>query len=517
MAVLTGCKQEELVFDYEKLHFDTKANAILLEVVVPSSTSAGDELYVVGDFNDNKVSADFMLMKHDETNIKYGVYLYPEDFLNGKTLADGFRFYNSKQGYEKANELHVIENAQLGERYIISFGRWAGLEGGDEPIVPGEYEHLYVTGNIEGSSWDPAAPIEMEMVGTDIFRAELTFTGETSYFAFSTAKGEWSDFNGARWGGAANDLLVEGGVVDLVNEGEPCVTIAQGTYVITVNMAMKQVVIGEGDWSSATAKFPTIAHDGQDIVFVADKAQWGIVTLYMWGDVNNLDRDGGETAGWPGLSADGEFDFAGLHWYYFLMGAANNGKNENLIFNNNGDGSQTADQNVDLGEGNEFFFIINEDKTATVVEDPNTYDWNGGGNTDPEPGEDPDPVVPATPDSATIQLYVIDATEALTANGETLSVYAWGARECFGGWPGADIRAWQKVSFFNQQMYAFTIDCVVGESFNLIINNKAADLGTTQYDALAVVATGVKNVYYLEVGDAATTELQPTPMGLRRK
>ena len=516
-----GCKQEELVFEYENIHFETRANAILLEVVVPSSTSPTDEIYVVGDFCDNKISANNMLVKHEETNIKFGIYLFPEDFVGGKTLADGFRFFNMKQGYEvlRGSDLRTLD-AKVGERYILTLSRWAGLEGEDEPIVPGEYEHLYVTGNIEGSSWDPAAPIELEMVGTDIFRAELTFTEETSYFAFSTAKGEWADFNANRWGGAANDLLVEGSVVTLVNEGEPCVTIAKGTYVITVNMALKEVAIGEGDWSGPTVeKFPTIAHDGQDIVFVADKAGWGAMTLYMWGDVNNLDRDGGETAGWPGLVADGEFDFAGLHWYYFLMGAANNGKNENMIFNDNGAGNQANDANVTFADGIEYYYIVTGNKEDAIkIDDPNTYDFGGGsssgGNEGGSDTEDPEPVVP---DSAMLTLYIIDATETLATGEQILSVYAYGAFECFGGWPGSNIREWQKVMFFGQQMYAYTIPCLVGDNFNLIINNKAGDLGTEQYDAIALTATSQQTIYYLSVTDTATSELVPTPMGLRKK
>ena len=71
--------------------------------------------------------------------------------------------------------------------------------------------------------------------------------------------------------------------------------------------------------------------------------------------------------------------------------------------------------------------------------------------------------------------------------------------------------------FFGQQMYAYTIPCLVGDNFNLIINNKAGDLGTEQYDAIALTATSQQTIYYLNVTDTATSELVPTPMGLRKK
>ena len=110
-----------------------------------------------------------------------------------------------------------------------------------------------------------------------------------------------------------------------------------------------------------------------------------------------------------------------------------------------------------------------------------------GGGSDTE---DPEPVVP---DSAMLTLYIIDATETLATGEQILSVYAYGAFECFGGWPGSNIREWQKVMFFGQQMYAYTIPCLVGDNFNLIINNKAGDLGTEQYDAIALTATSQKS------------------------
>ncbi len=490
--LFVGCKQEELVFEYENIHFETKANAILLELVVPSSTAPTDEIYVVGEFNDSKISPEFLMTKHDDTNIKFGIYLYPEDFVNGKTLADGFTFFNKKQGSEllKNNALHVIENAQVGERYTISFGRWAGLGGGDEPIVPGKYEHCYVTGNIEGSSWDPANPIELEMVGTDIFRGEITFTGETSYFAVSTAKGEWADFNGARWGGANNDLLVEGELVDLVNEGEPCVTIAQGTYTISVNLVTMQIAIGEdvewGNGGGGADKFPVIDHAGQDIVFAADAAGWEAITLYMWGDVNNLDRDGGETAGWPGLAPDGEFDFGGLHWFYFLMGAANNGKGENLILNNNGGGAQTGDLGVTLADGNEYYYIVNADKSVTVVEDPNTFDFSPYGEPAPEP------------EAAIIDVYLY-IPEGLSQT----NVYVWGAEEFFGGWPGKALTELDETQFLGLNLRHIHHECKVGDDFHYIINGGASG----QYDAFVLNATAEPQTHYFKLTETGAESL----------
>ena len=62
----------------------------------------------------------------------------------------------------------------------------------------------------------------------------------------------------------------------------------------------------------------------------------------MWGDVNNLNGD------WPGMQPSGQWEKDGVKWTYFDLGEDNMGLNENLIFNNNGGGSQLPDFNLTL-------------------------------------------------------------------------------------------------------------------------------------------------------------------------
>ena len=57
----------------------------------------------------------------------------------------------------------------------------------------------------------------------------------------------------------------------------------------------------------------------------------------MWGDTNDLN------GGWPGMNPTGTETLNGIKWTYFDMGDTNTGLNENLIFNNNGGGSQLSD------------------------------------------------------------------------------------------------------------------------------------------------------------------------------
>ena len=51
-ALLNGCDDTDtIIFDDELPQFEIKANAILLEVIIPKGSAADDEYYIVGDFN----------------------------------------------------------------------------------------------------------------------------------------------------------------------------------------------------------------------------------------------------------------------------------------------------------------------------------------------------------------------------------------------------------------------------------------------------------------------------------
>jgi hypothetical protein len=69
---------------------------------------------------------------------------------------------------------------------------------------------------------------------------------------------------------------------------------------------------------------------------VDDQTGWDDITLYMWGDVNNL---GG---GWPGVAVSGTATVKETATKVFVIDEAL-GKAENLIFNNGGNGTQLPD------------------------------------------------------------------------------------------------------------------------------------------------------------------------------
>ena len=98
--------KEDIIFDHERQQFETQADKILLEYIAPFGTTANEDLYIVGAFNGGDQEdavyeqEAYKLMKAPNNDMKWGIYLDPNTFVNGKTLADGFRFYSSTQGME---------------------------------------------------------------------------------------------------------------------------------------------------------------------------------------------------------------------------------------------------------------------------------------------------------------------------------------------------------------------------------------------------------------------------------
>lgn len=295
--LLGSCsKNEDIVFDHERQMFEIQEGKILLEVILPSATTAGEEIYISGAFNGGDEAAvgneAYKLIRTEATSIKRAVYLDPSTFVDGKTLADGFHFVSDKQRQEvdvKGQDKWHYENPSAGTSTNITVDRWA------------------------------------------------------AYY-------------------------------DKPDEG------------------------GESDTD------PDVQHDGY-VVYVDDQTGWDALSLYMWGDVNNLNGD------WPGMQVTGTRKINGVVYKYFDMGEANTGLAENLIFNNNGGGSQLAD----------FAYTIDHNVYLRITADG------------VEELEEP---TPAEPEIVHTDGYILFIKNE--SSQTDLALYAWisDMPEPFGGWPG---------------------------------------------------------------------------------
>ncbi|MCQ2335354.1 MAG: hypothetical protein MJZ89_05900 [Paludibacteraceae bacterium] len=511
LLALTGCKKEELVFDHELPQFEIKSDAILLEVIMPSGTAADEEIFITGEFNNGE---KYQLEKAKESDKKWGIYLYESDFAAGKTLKDGFTFVSAKNGAAytvKGEPEQYTLDAAYGTRTNVWINRWESyFKTEDNPgeIVPGEYEHLYIIGNVDGTDWKPAEPLEFEMVGTDIFRGEFTFPNETSYFAILTAKGEnnddWATVNAARWG-ASDALLTEGTVLDLkLQDGsDQCVTIAAGTYTITVNMAAKQIVIGKGNWDKPE-KPGKYEH------------------LYILGNIEGTGWTPAEPLELKKVGRDlfrGEFTFVpdgSNEICYFAFATEKGASNDDWATLN---ASRWGGGELKEGEYLPLTLQTTSDVTVTIA--PGTYtitvnmifneavigdgDWSGREEPadEPEDPEEPtghDTIYVSVKDTITTHLYFAKATESMVA------LYAWGTSELFGGWPGAIWTDWKTASFLGQTFYHYEFDAEYGSSYNLIFNNNN---GGVQYNAFTV-NVGARTEYFYTVQDDQAVDMLPS-------
>ena len=174
-----------------------------------------------------------------------------------------------------------------------------------------------------------------------------------------------------------------------------------------------------------------VDHDGF-VVYVDDQTGWDDLTLYMWGDVNDLN------GGWPGMSVTGTVKKGGITWKYFDMGAANTGLAENLIFNNGGNGVQLAD----------FAFTIDRDIYLRVTAE-------GVEEVELEP----------TVKHDGFALFILNESSQTD-----LALYAWGDAEAFGGWPGMPATGTQTINGLTYTYFDLG-EANTGLNLNLIPNN----------------------------------------------
>ena len=214
-------------------------------------------------------------------------------------------------------------------------------------------------------------------------------------------------------------------------------------------------------WSGGEAPEPE--HDGY-AVYVDDQTGWDVLTLYMWGDINNLNGD------WPGMSVTGTWNHDGVTWKYFDMGEANTGLIENLIFNNGGAGMQLPDFNFTI-ERNVYLRI-----TADGVEEIGL-----------EPSVKHDGYA----------VFVYDET-----GWDALNLYMWGdTNNLNGDWPGMEVTGEQTINGITYKYFDMG-EANTGLGENLIFSNA----GDSQ---LADFAYTIDHDVYLHITTAGVTEIDP--------
>ena len=165
-ASFSCSRLEPIEFVHEKQAFESREGKILIEAIMPTATTADEEIYIVGAFNGDTAKAylnpAYLMERSAVIPQKWGIYLDPSDFETGKTLADGFTFASVAQGWERTAtgkpETHCLD-IKAGEWANVYVDKWEKYF--EKPAEGGEGlpEHegtvrIYITDN---SGWDEIA------------------------------------------------------------------------------------------------------------------------------------------------------------------------------------------------------------------------------------------------------------------------------------------------------------------------------------------------------------------------
>lgn len=449
---MSSCSnKEDIVFDHERQQFETRADRILLEYIAPFGTTPKEEIYIVGEFNGGEEAIGnpaYLLTKAEKSDVKWGIYLDPSTFVGGKTLSDGFAFYSKTQGKEytiNGEEAVHNDNPGVGTFTNIWGQRWEAYywEGGEAPEPEHDGFCVYVD---DQTGWDV---LTLYMWG-DINNLNGDWPGMQVTGTWNHDGITWKYFDFGEENTGLNENLI-------FNNGGAGAQLKDFNFTIDRNIYLRITADGVEEISPE----PSVKHDGF-AVFVYDETGWDALTLYMWGDVNNLNGD------WPGMEVTGEQTINGVTYKYFDMGEGNTGLSENLIFSNAGS-SQLSD----------FAYTIDHDvylhvTTSGVTEiDPSTFQPGGGGGDTP----DPEPVV---------EKVFIAVKNSVGYAAPHLYVY--GDSEACGGWPGA-----APVKTTDNGWCLFELPA--NGTYNLILN----DNGNGQVDGPAISTAGS---HFFDVNDS---------------
>ena len=335
--LLGSCsKNEDIVFDHERQMFEIQEGKILLEVILPSSTTAGEEIYISGAFNGGDEAAvgneAYKLIRTEATSIKRAVYLDPSTFVDGKTLADGFHFVSDKQRQEvdvKGQDKWHYENPGAGTSTNITVDRWAAYydkpdEGGESDTDPDVAHDGYVVYVDDQTGWGALA---LYMWG-DVNNLNGNWPGMqvTGTRKINGVVYKYFDM------GEANTGLTENLIFNNNDGGSQ---LADFAYTIDHNVYLRITADGVEELEEPTPAEPEIVHTDGYILFIKNESSQTDLALYAW--ISGMPEPFGV---WPGKLPDGTMTIGGEEYIYFNIGEANTGLTLNFIPNNNNGGVQ---------------------------------------------------------------------------------------------------------------------------------------------------------------------------------
>lgn len=484
LTFFTGCKEESIVLTSELPQFELREGLMLLEVIVPYGTGQNDQIYIYGDFNggeDAIGNPEWLLQRAtglaSGTPAKFGIYINPNSFQNGKTLADGYTFYSIQTGQElNVNQEPVwhTEYPQPGQRINVFVNYWEDdfLEPENPEDVPHDGYAIYILNN---STWTdlymwawPEGSSGQDFLGVDWPGVPATGTilmNGTKYTYFDT---------GAKNSGQTINVIIS-------DNGSPQ-TDTFGGVELNKDWYFELTADGQLVELDPSASTP---HDGYAI-FIYNNNATDFQELYAWVWPEGGSGDDFLGVGWPGVPFTGTQSINGVIYNYYDFGSQHDGMTVNFIVNNNNQGKQAEVDGLVLDKN--YYYELSGTKLTEI--DPETFK---PGDSPSEPSEPSEPDVP-TPD-VTYNIYIQNET-----GWSDFYLYTWGGSEIFGGWPG---QTSNEVATVGGEEYLVFEVPGNGAEQTLIFNNNAG----TQIEQGDMKITLDQN-YYIKVTATEATFLE---------
>ena len=98
---------------------------IHISVMVPEDTAADDAIFISGPFTGgDNFSVGNPKWKLTRSGLNCSILLNPEDFIGGKSLADGFWFYSASRGAELDADGNAVRRTLKGDKGEYVVARW---------------------------------------------------------------------------------------------------------------------------------------------------------------------------------------------------------------------------------------------------------------------------------------------------------------------------------------------------------------------------------------------------------
>ena len=346
LAVAVGCSVKEIEFSHETPSFEVKDNLILIEAIAPLGLTSTDAVFIAGPaLGDSAAvvsSSKFQLEQAADMNRKWGVYLNPADFKDGKTLADGFYFVVVDKGLERTpfnkEPEHAISNATVGTVYTVYMaGSWSNDFIAREPIDIPEHKNfrIYIE---DKTGWDEIRLYMYSHDGKGVDNLYAAWPGIAPAGIVELDGKDWTYFEIGPAANALEECVIFNNNNGVQTHDDPFITfdVADFFFTVTADLATRLPNLGidkKPDLEEEPEPEPVYPTPGHSL-YVQDNTGWpGEMYVHLW-------TAGGYSTEWPGLAVSETIEQNGKTYKVFELPGEINNDTASFIFHsdvNDGD------------------------------------------------------------------------------------------------------------------------------------------------------------------------------------